>query len=156
MKFTSSEQMEHLGRGHFDYGNVFSLFQMLRVGMHDAASNEGVAYIGACPGIGTDRHEVIPFTSRIARFLQEFALGGMEGFFPFFNDACRQFPSNELPSVTVLPFQEHISFVREGNDVDPIRIFQHIVILHLHAAWQTNMVASGSHPRTADEVFTAE
>ena len=58
--------------------------------------------------------------------------------------------------MTVLPFHDELAFFGQGNHVDPVRIFQHVVFIIYHAVGQADFVAPGRQPRASDEVFAVE
>lgn len=130
--------------------NVFGSFEVLVGQAADAGGDEAVAEIGAGAGVWGGYHIQCPCAFAVAGLLEEFPAGCLLRGLAAFAHSCRDFVAYFAAAVAVLALQYHAAVVCDGDDVDPVGVFEHIVFGVDHSVWKLYPVTAGGEPGTAD------
>ena len=124
----SHEEVEDFGLRHEHYGDIFGGVKMTAPGRSDSGGEEAVGEVGGGAGVAGDRHEVGPHAAGVSRLLLELAAGSLLGGLPFLHDSGAYLVAGAAYAVAVLELHHELTFVGDGDDIDPVGIFEHIEV----------------------------
>src|SRR5574344_706057 len=109
---------------------------------------------GSC--IWTDCHQMAPLATAKTCFLVQLTLGSLHRVFAFFNTTSRNFYTRYMLGMSILPLHQKLTFLRNGNHITELWIFQYIEILNLSTCRQFHMLTSCCQPRPFKEILTVK
>lgn len=151
-----SEHAERVFLGSEEDVYVFVGVEVLCAGLLDALSEEGVAEVVHGRSVRAEGGEEGPSATRVACLLPEFPLCGGQGVFAFLYAAGTDLSGYLSEPVAVLPFEDEQTFLGFGDDVDPTRIFEDVVLGMHPPVGQLHLVFACREPGAAYEIFRAE
>ena len=107
---------------------IFTGIKLLTAHMFYPLGKETVCDVVTDAGILPHRHDFTPSAAAIACLLKQFTLRRLQGCFPLFYHTGTQFVKHYIHRVPVLPYHDKLSLTRDSGDVDPLGVFQHIVL----------------------------
>ena len=124
-----AEQFQHLFARQEVHAQVLRRVEMLFAERFDARGEVAVGEVVLCGGVGREGRQQTPLAAAVARLFHQFALRGFERRgVRRLGDAGRNFIRGFAQPVAVLVDQHEPSVAGDGRDVDPVGIFEHIVI----------------------------
>ncbi len=132
-------------------------FSRIKTGLADflhASCKKAVRpIIGACR-IAAERVQERPFTFSIAGFFQQFALCARKRRgIGLFQHTAWDFPGGLTEAMTILTFQNYVAIAGNGNNIHPIRVFEHIILRNDSTIGEFKALPAHRQPRSADEIF---
>ena len=136
--------------------HILALVEMLSCHEFHVGSQETMGQIGMRAGIGRDRHPLLPLTTSKASLFQQLSLGGSHRFLALLYHSGTQLVHRLAYRITILANKHKLAFLRDGDGIHPVGIFQHIILVNDGARRQLHLIDSCREPRTLDEIFLAQ
>ena len=112
--------------------------------------------IGAGGRVGRQLHPLLPGAAGITGLLQKLAFGRLQRRFSRLYHAAWKLIAGVAQRMPVLTLQHKIPLLRDGNDIHPVRVLQHI-ILRVHApVRKTRHITPRRQPRPPDDILGTE
>ena len=98
-------------------------------------------------------HYLAPFSSAVSCLLQQLSLASLQRVLAFLYHSARYLITCRTKSVTILAFHDELAIFCNSNHIDPVRIFQNIVLIVDTSVRKLHLVSPCSQPRTFHKIF---
>ena len=127
--------------------DVLRAVEMLAAGLNHSRGKEAVAEVVHRACIGRDGHYLAPLAAAVARLFHKFAARGVDGRLTILAHSGNYLEVCLAYAVTVLAYQYILAAVSNGNNVNPSRVFKHVILVVDDARWQFHGVLTCRQPR---------
>lgn len=152
-KLTIVEHLFHLIFRDKHDTDILRGIEVLRAMQCDTFCEVTIAMVVLRACVGSQRHQERPRSSGIACLFHQFALRSRQRCLARLHTACHNLGRDLPEAVSILPFKHNCAFVGDGNNVDPIGIMQHIIIIIDTAIRQLHLVAACIEPQRIEKRF---
>lgn len=139
------------------HAQVLRRVEVLFADLLDSRGEEAVGEVGVCRGVGRYGHEQPPFAAAVTRLLGQLALRrGEHRPVGGFRHPGGRLVGGLSESVAVLVDEDEPSVARDGDDVDPVGIFENVIVGNAASVGQLEAFVADREPRFAREVFARQ
>ena len=155
-ELTVEEHLPHLLGLEEMHLQVLRAVEMLMAGRLHPHSQEAVTEVGHRTGIGREVHQMCPLAAAVACLLKQLTTGSLLGTFPLLHHSRHYLIRRFAQSMPVLPLQYHPSVAGERYHIDPIGVFQHIILVLHHPIRQPHHIPACREPRALYQILRGE